>query len=89
MAEDWRESAACLGQGELFFAPDGEHHRAETVEQQKLREHDAKRLCGRCPVRLDCLEAALTKPEKEGLWGGLTAEERRAILRRRARRAAA
>ena len=27
-------------------------------------------LCADCPVRLDCLEAALADPDLMGLWGG-------------------
>ncbi|CAL9408558.1 WhiB family transcriptional regulator [Streptomyces sp. enrichment culture] len=37
---------------------------------------DAKELCAMCPVRRDCLNYALENDLKEGVWGGLTAEER-------------
>lgn len=30
----------------------------------------AKSLCGACPVRLDCLAAALDRKEPWGVWGG-------------------
>ncbi len=36
-----------------------------------------------CPVREACLEYALTTREKDGVWGGYTARERRRIIRRR------
>jgi WhiB family redox-sensing transcriptional regulator len=35
----------------------------------------AKAVCASCPVRLDCLEAGMSEPR--GVWGGLTAYERR------------
>ncbi|MEI6623121.1 MAG: WhiB family transcriptional regulator [Actinomycetes bacterium] len=30
----------------------------------------AQRLCGRCPVRSECLEGALARQEPWGVWGG-------------------
>lgn len=30
----------------------------------------AKRQCGGCPVRTECLAAALERGEKYGVWGG-------------------
>jgi hypothetical protein len=64
----WHTLAACRGADPaLFFA-----------EQM---EDEAKLLCRSCPVRLDCLEAGLGEPW--GVWGGLTARERRGERRRR------
>ncbi len=37
----------------------------------------AKRICRRCPALDECLEWALTRPEQEGIWGGMSAEERK------------
>lgn len=39
----------------------------------------AKRVCASCPVQDDCLQVALTFNEDYGIWGGLTAAERRAL----------
>ena len=39
----------------------------------------AIRICGRCPVRDECLAHALDYDERHGVWGGLTADERRAL----------
>ena len=39
-------------------------------------EEAAKQICGRCPVRLDCLALALQTKHLDGVWGGLTASER-------------
>lgn len=43
----------------------------------------AKSVCEGCPVEEPCLEYALATREPEGVWGGCTFSERRAILRRR------
>jgi len=37
----------------------------------------AKRICASCPVQDDCLAVALFFGEDFGIWGGLTAAERR------------
>lgn len=39
----------------------------------------AKKFCGECPVRQQCLEYALKVNEQYGVWGGLTAKERQAL----------
>jgi WhiB family redox-sensing transcriptional regulator len=44
-------------------------------------QHRAKRVCGSCPVRLECLAEALDNRIEYGVWGGLTARERRTLLR--------
>ncbi|MBA2390405.1 MAG: WhiB family transcriptional regulator [Geodermatophilaceae bacterium] len=46
-------------------------------------QHRAKRVCARCPVRLDCLAEALDNRVQFGVWGGMTERERRTLLRRR------
>lgn len=43
----------------------------------------AKRICGGCRVQETCLEYALSVREFEGVWGGLTGAERKALHRRR------
>lgn len=45
--------------------------------QRRLDEEVAKRICRRCPVQLACLQAAVEAEEPFGIWGGLTAQERR------------
>ena len=37
----------------------------------------AKAICAACPVRRDCLAFALRIGQADGIWGGLTEEERR------------
>jgi WhiB family redox-sensing transcriptional regulator len=43
---------------------------------------EAKRVCGRCLVRNDCLDYALAHDERFGIWGGLSERERRRLKRR-------
>jgi WhiB family redox-sensing transcriptional regulator len=45
----------------------------------------AKAVCGRCPVSTPCLMWALVR-DVDGVWGGLSQDERRAIRRRAAAR---
>lgn len=44
---------------------------------------DAKAVCATCPVRPECFEWAVTRPEKFGIWGGTSERERRRIRRDR------
>ena len=81
----WQDDAHCRGEDlVLFFGPDGEQ-RAE----REIREAKAKRICGRCPVRSECLDYAVSRPEKYGLYGGLNEDERANERRRRMRSARA
>lgn len=43
-------------------------------------------MCAACPVRAECLAYALGRPDKHGIWGGMTEDERDAERRRRQRR---
>lgn len=62
----WQASAACRNALHLFFE-------ADTT--------DAKDLCWRCPVRQSCLNFALDNNCDAGVWGGLDADERKALRR--------
>ena len=80
----WEAHAACRDVGALFFAPDG-----ELGPQRELREQAAKAICAGCPVRRQCLECAMAAGIRDGLWGGLSEDERRRERRNRALRRAA
>lgn len=45
----------------------------------------AKKICETCFVRNSCLEYAIVKDLKYGVWGGLTPRERRPVIRNRNR----
>jgi WhiB family redox-sensing transcriptional regulator len=47
----------------------------------------AKQICGGCLVRMLCLTRALDNREQFGVFGGLTADERRNLRRREVRAA--
>ncbi len=40
---------------------------------------DAKKICGACEVRTECLDYALSNDERFGIWGGLSERERRKL----------
>ena len=70
----WRGRATCSRGGvdpELFF-PVGSGGPA------LLQTAAAKAVCRRCPVSTPCLMTALVRDE-DGVWGGLSRDERRAI----------
>jgi WhiB family redox-sensing transcriptional regulator len=48
---------------------------------------EAKRVCLGCPVRNDCLQWALDRQERFGIWGGLSERERRQVARNQGRAA--
>jgi WhiB family redox-sensing transcriptional regulator len=80
----WHSEAACRSdEAGLFFAPS-----KEPTAARLSREEAAKQVCARCPVMLECREHALLQPEPYGVWGGMTAAERRVVLARRRRREA-
>mgnify|MGYP001023903228 CR=1 FL=1 len=45
----------------------------------------AKELCGQCPIRLECLTAALERQEPWGVWGGEILDRGTIIARKRPR----
>ena len=42
---------------------------------------EAKRICAECPVRIECLNYALRRDERYGVWGGMSERERRRLKR--------
>jgi WhiB family redox-sensing transcriptional regulator len=70
----WQQRALCAQVDPHLFHPDAGD--SAIVGQ-------AKRVCGRCPVRRQCLDHALTHGETRGVWGGHTAGERKALKQRR------
>jgi WhiB family transcriptional regulator, redox-sensing transcriptional regulator len=68
----WMLRAKCRGvRPSEFFPSDG------------VGVEFAQRICGNCPVRMECLEYALKFRIEHGVWGGASERERRRILRRR------
>lgn len=72
--DDWYAYAACHGQDtNLFYPP------------KHLKATAAKQVCARCPVATQCLEYALDMNDMNGVWGGMSPEERKEIRRARNR----
>lgn len=68
---DWRDEASCSTVDPEIFFPTGP---GGLSAQQ---ERNAKKVCGNCPVRQQCLEWALQTGQHTGVWGGLSEKERR------------
>ena len=77
---DSRQRAACVDEDPELFFPIGTTGPA--VEQAEA----AKRICGSCDVREECLEFAIATNQDAGVWGGMTEDERRTLKRARQRR---
>lgn len=75
MPPSWTEQALCAqADPDLFFGD----------EAAGWQAHLAKKICADCPVLEKCLDYALKLGEVHfGIWGGMTAQERRAERRRR------
>lgn len=70
----WRVRASCIvADPDTFFPEKGGSVR------------DARKVCQKCEVKDQCLEFALENKEPFGVWGGLTQQERKALLRTRER----
>jgi WhiB family transcriptional regulator, redox-sensing transcriptional regulator len=68
--ELWQEKALCAQTDpEAFFPEKGGSTR------------EAKRICLGCEVKDACLDYALAKDERFGIWGGLSERERRRLKR--------
>lgn len=82
-AEEWMTQAACRpevyrGDPEVFYPPrrrQGAPSPGEEARRDALIA-EAKRICDGCPVTAACLEFADRMNETEGIWGGLTPQER-------------
>jgi hypothetical protein len=76
----WQNYAACADYphvADLWFA--------ESLPDPQDRKHGviytkhAQQICSGCPVMNECGDYAITNHEQFGIWGGLTAEQRRNI----------
>jgi WhiB family transcriptional regulator, redox-sensing transcriptional regulator len=67
--DDWRDSALCAQADPNLFFP-----------EKGVNAAEAKRICGRCEVRAECLAKALELPYNKdkfgGIRGGLSPAER-------------
>ena len=81
--DTWQIKAACRGpESTVFFPPTWPERRDEREARESAREGDLRCVRG---TQFACLEYALQIREPHGIWGGLTENERRAVLDHRAR----
>lgn len=83
-----QEVRLCIGTDlELWFGPadDVPEESRETPAERSFRERTAKGVCAGCPVLAECLESELAYGigKQWGVCGGMTAEERKQLLRER------
>ncbi len=71
-ASGWVLDALCAETDPELFFPELGHSGTE-----------AKRVCAACSVREECLEDALARGEFDGVRGGLSGRQRRALARQR------
>lgn len=67
-ALDWQDQANCVGTDPEIFHPD-----------KGGSTRPAKTVCKRCPVRLECLNEALSQDVRSGIWGGQSEREIRRL----------
>ena len=66
----WQDRAACFGIDPDVFFPTSEEEAAPALAY-----------CGGCGIRGMCLAWALKNGERYGVWGGLTEQQRRRLVR--------
>lgn len=71
----WAVDAACAGVDPTLWFPD--EHGGQYAARM------ARKVCADCPVRLECLDYALTTHQLFGVWGGLSEQQRRPLHRER------
>ena len=63
----WTEQAACVGDWDLFDAPDHGLTKRERADQLAI----ARAICQSCPVQRECDEFARSaRPRVSGIWAG-------------------
>jgi WhiB family redox-sensing transcriptional regulator len=82
---DWRVRGLCLSEDPDLFFPIGGINSGRAT----LQTDEAKAVCRHCPVTRQCLAWAVDMGPVEGIWGGTTEGERRAMRRRAVRKPAA
>ena len=66
----WQERSACYGIDPDVFFPISEEEAGPALA-----------FCSACTIRDECLSWALKNGERYGVWGGLTEQQRRRIIR--------
>lgn len=81
---NWQEQAICATTDvdvlKYFYTPDLTDDEFVSSEESARNTEAAKKVCGNCPVRLNCLQYALDEEERFGVWGGADETTRRWAL---------
>lgn len=73
----WADQGACRDRDPDLMFPDGDEG-SPAFERQA---EQARAVCGWCPVRAQCAAHAIAVGEPDGMWGGLSPDERREARR--------
>lgn len=81
---NWQEQAICATTDidvlKYFYTPDLSDDEFVSADESSRNTELAKKVCGNCPVRLNCLTFALETEERFGVWGGADETTRRWAL---------
>ena len=73
---DWLDQAACVGQPVDWWFPLDPSKRGEAAGWSHEHFAQAKAICDRCPVAVECGRYATVNRIDDGMWGGLRPVER-------------
>ena len=78
----WAGDALCvdLGYPDAWF-PEPPHHDLADMSRYRKAVGFAQAICADCPVRQECLDDALSRGERHGIWGGVDMHETRKMKR--------
>ena len=76
----WKEEARCKGEPLSTFFIVGP---LDNVAQAHANWPRINELCGKCPVKQNCLDYALDNHIRQGIWGGKTYQQRRKYRKER------
>ena len=70
LSTKFMRQGACLGKDPDLFVHD---------EFDNNKNKKAKEICGKCDVKVPCLDYAILTNQRDGIWGETTGRERRRI----------
>jgi WhiB family redox-sensing transcriptional regulator len=73
-AHEWVAGANCASTDPTIFFPG--------KSEQRIA-NQARRVCRSCLSEAECREYALERPDLDGIWGGLSTDQRRKIRKER------
>jgi WhiB family redox-sensing transcriptional regulator len=74
--DQYWQGARCRGDTDTFFLPD----RKLSSHEKAKRIYRAKQICKECPLKQQCLKWALDHRIAEGVWGGVSEQDRMRLL---------